>query len=128
MKKYASILSGTVILVSLSGFSTASDVSYGVGVTWMPKNGFSVGARIFSDDEQDSVVASVGLDYAFKSKGLRPAAGVAYLGDNSYGEISLGYDLTEKGINYGFGVGYADTEEEAPDTDPEDTPDIDLPQ
>ncbi len=129
MKKLSSILPVAIILVSLSSISFAGDIGYGVGITWMPQNGFSVGARVFSDDEEDSVVASLGLDYAFKSKSLRPAAGVAYLGDSNYGEITLGYNLGEKEIDYGFGVGYADTTEEAPSIEPEDdTPDIDLPQ
>ncbi len=129
MKKLSSILPFAITLVSLSSFSFAGDIGYGIGLAWMPQNGFSVGARVFSDDEEDSVAASVGLDYAFKTKSLRSAVGVAYLGDSNYGEITLGYNLSEKEIDYGFGIGYADTAEEEPTTNPEDdTPDIDLPQ
>ncbi|MFL0801017.1 MAG: hypothetical protein K6L80_11240 [Agarilytica sp.] len=129
MKKLSSILAAVTILVSLSSASFAGDIGYGVGLTWMPQNGFSVGARIFSDDEEDNAVASVGVDYAFKTKSLRPAVGIAYLGDSTYGEFSLGYDLGEKEINYGFGVGYADTAEDAPIIEPEDDiPETDLAQ
>lgn len=80
----------------------------------MPQTGFAFGIRVFSDDEEeDSVVASAGIDYLFKSNSLRPAAGVTYLGDSAYGEISLGYNLSEKEIDYGIGAGYADTEEKS---------------
>ncbi|MFT6123716.1 MAG: hypothetical protein ACJASG_002250 [Oleiphilaceae bacterium] len=79
----------------------------------MPQTGFAFGIRVFSDDEEDSVVASTGIDYLFKSNSLRPAAGVTYLGDSAYGEISLGYNLSEKEIDYGIGAGYADTEEKS---------------
>ena len=111
MKKISTGLALACFLLPLSNASQA-DITYGVGITWVPKKGVAVGARIFSDDEEDSTVASLGVDYEINSKSWRPAAGVAYLGDSAYGEVSLGYNLVKKEVDWGIGAGYVDTEEE----------------
>jgi len=72
------------------------DVDYGVGV------------RVFSDDEEDSLAASVGVDYMLKSRRIRPTVGAAYLGDNTYIGLDLGLD--GDGVDFGVGIGGVQTE------------------
>lgn len=64
-----------------------------------------LGLRLFSDDKRDSMVGSVGLDYMFKAKRFRPTIGAAYLGDNGYVGLDMGFDLNGGGIDFGLGAG-----------------------
>ena len=54
-------------------------------------------------------VASVGADYMFQSQRIRPTVGAAYLGDGSYLGFDLGFGLNGEGIDFGVGIGGADT-------------------
>lgn len=72
-----------------------------------------LGVRITSDDEEDSAVATVGLDYMFGSKRLRPTVGAAYLGDNVYFGADLGFNLNGGGFDFGVGVGVIDTKKKS---------------
>ncbi|MCF2903795.1 hypothetical protein L0666_02245 [Octadecabacter sp. CECT 8868] len=69
-----------------------------------------VGLRAFSDDEEDSFVASVGVDYMFQSKRVRPTVGAAYLGDDTYFGVDMGFGLRGEGADFGVGVGVLDTQ------------------
>jgi len=73
-----------------------------------PDVGF--GVRLFSDDEQESAVASIGVDYIFRSNSLRPTVGVAYLDKDFYLGLDLGYNFASGGIDYGVSAGGVDTE------------------
>lgn len=68
-----------------------------------------IGLRVFSDNRPDSAVGSVGLDYMFKSKRIRPTVGVAYLGTNSYIGLDMGFGLNGEGIDFGLGLGGVNT-------------------
>lgn len=70
-----------------------------------------VGVRLFSDDERDSAVASIGVDYMFQSQRVRPTVGAAYLGDNSYIGLDMGFDLNGGGVDFGVGVGGLNTQD-----------------
>lgn len=72
-----------------------------------------LGVRLTSDDEKDSAVATVGIDYMFQSQRWRPTVGVAYLGDNMYVGLDLGFGLNGEGLDFGVGVGAIDTKDKA---------------
>jgi hypothetical protein len=78
-----------------------------------------VGVRVFSNDEEDKFAATVGLDYMLQSKKLRPTVGAAYLGDNAYIGLDLGFDLDGGGVDFGVGVGGVGTEDEPEDVSPD---------
>lgn len=103
---------GTTALALVLAAPAFSDPSVGFGFT-MTFGGesvdYGVGVRLFSDDEQDELVASLGLDYMFQSQRFRPTVGAAYLGDNSYISIDLGFGLNGGGIDFGAGIGGANT-------------------
>ena len=77
-----------------------------------------VGLRVFSDDEEDSTVASVGMDYLFTSQSWRATAGVAQLMDGSYIGADVGVKLNGGGFDAGLSLGAADTEDDAPAAPP----------
>lgn len=98
----------------LAGPSMA-DPAVGVGISLVFGGGSvetGLGLRVFSDDEENQVVASVGLDYMFGSQRLRPTLGAAYLDQDFYVGLDLGYDFAAQGIDYGIGFGLTDTTSE----------------
>lgn len=84
--------------LSLS-FGGGGDVDYGVGL------------RVFSDNEPDELAASVGVDYMFSSQRIRPTIGVAYLGDDAYIGINMGFGINGEGIDLGVGIGGVNTQD-----------------
>lgn len=105
------ILTTTALALVLAAPAFA-DPSVGFGLSLSFGGGgveYGVGARVFSDDQEDEFVASVGADYMFQSQRIRPTIGAAYLGDGSYLGFDLGFGLNGEGIDFGVGIGGADT-------------------
>lgn len=69
------------------------------------------GVRVFSNDEEDEFAAALGLDYVFTTQSLRPTVGAAYLMDDSYVGLDVGYNYTLGVFDVGGGLGLADTED-----------------
>ena len=85
-----------------------ADPTVGLGLSFSfgggkPQTG--VGLRVFSDDERDSFVGSVGVDYMFGSQSFRGTVGGAYLGNNTYLGLDMGLDFNGGGVGFGFGAG-----------------------
>lgn len=94
-----------------------ADVAVGVGISVaFGGNGTQtgLGVRLFSDDEEDSFVGSIGLDYQFQAQTWRPTIGVAYLGENLYAGLDLGYAFNGGGFDYGMSLGAVDTDKDDP--------------
>lgn len=104
-----------VIGAALTTNPAVADVGYGGGLNYVFGQGLSIGLRVFSDDEEDEVAGSMGIDYVLKGRSWRPVVGVVYLGDNHYGELNFGYNLSAKKFDVGIGAGYADTEDDKKD-------------
>lgn len=84
-------------------------LGFGLTITFGPSGPQTgAGLRLFSDDEEDSTVASLGLDYMF-SGGWRASLGVAHLGEEYYIGGDVGYGLTGGGFDFGLSGGWADT-------------------
>ena len=115
------ILTTTAITLALAAPAYADpSVGFGLTVTFGGASvDYGVGARVFSGDEQDEFAASLGVDYMFQSQRIRPTVGAAYLGDGSYIGFDLGIGLNGEGIDFGVGVGGADTEDDP--TPPDNT-------
>lgn len=115
MKKQHGVwLAAAVTALSIST-SAMAGAGVGVGLGWNfggPKgvSGATAGIKVFSTDKEDKAAASLGLDYAFAERGLRPNIGVAYLGKkNIYLDANVGYSFSQQGMNFGLGTGYVDT-------------------
>ena len=94
----------------------SADPTFGIGFSIAFGGGqpqVGAGLRVYSDDDEDEVAASLGLDYLFTSQGLRPTIGAAYLMDNSYIGLDLGYDITRGSIDFGAGAGFAETDDDS---------------
>jgi outer membrane protein W len=115
MKKVTII--AALALFPLTSTLTQAGPAFGIGVSYVFGEGVAVGAKIFSDDDEDEAVLSAGIDYQITSGSWRPNLGVGYLGDNYYGDLSVGYDLGKSDWNIGVGAGYANTDEDS-DKDP----------
>jgi hypothetical protein len=109
-------MSRTFITASVLALTLASpalaDPTVGFGLNFTFGEGkvnTGVGVRVFSDDEQDEAVASVGLDYMLGTQSWRGSLGAAYLMDNSYIELNGGYDFGAGEFDFGVGFGGADT-------------------
>ena len=113
MKKLLVVCSA-VAAATLSSAAMAG-VGWGAGLTWTfggpkPVSGPALGIKMFSTDKEDKAAASLGIDYSFADRGLRPNVGVAYLGKNNvYVGADVGYSTKQQGMNFGAGFGYVDT-------------------
>jgi len=65
----------------------------------------SFGVRVFSGNIKGHGAATVGLDYVFSTKRVRPTIGAAILGKNSYVGVDMGIYLDGSGVDFGLGVG-----------------------
>ncbi|MGI3167035.1 hypothetical protein [Pseudooceanicola sp. 200-1SW] len=112
----AKLLSAATLALGLGLAAPASaDPLVGFGVSFAFGGGSSdvgLGLRVFSDDEEDTTVASVGMDYMFTSQSWRATAGVAHLMDGSYIGADVGLKLNGGGFDFGLSLGAADTEDE----------------
>ncbi|MBU2993434.1 hypothetical protein Q4555_00410 [Octadecabacter sp. 1_MG-2023] len=100
-------------LAATTALPVLADPALGFGVSLAFGGGnveTGVGLRAFSDDEEDSFVASVGVDYMFQSQRVRPTVGAAYLGDDTYFGVDMGFGLNGEGVDFGVGVGGLDTQ------------------
>jgi opacity protein-like surface antigen len=107
------ILTAAAFTLALAAPASA-DPSLGFGLSLTFGGGdvdYGIGVRVFSDDEQDEFAGSVGVDYMFKSQRIRPTVGAAYLGDDSYIGVDMGFGLNGEGIDFGVGVGGTNTDE-----------------
>lgn len=114
----------TILLSSLFltlAAPTVADPTVGIGLSisfggGAPQTGIAF--RVFSDDQEEEVVGSVGLDYMFGSQSLRGTVGAAYLSDNSFVGLDLGYGLGSGAFDFGVSAGGAKTS--APATEKEE--------
>jgi hypothetical protein len=106
-----SFIAASALALTISTPALA-DPSLGFGLNFTFGGGTvntGVGVRVFSDDEEDEVAASIGLDYMFGSESWRGSLGAAYMMDNSYIELNGGYNLNNGGFDFGIGGGWTDT-------------------
>lgn len=86
---------GAFALVLAAPATAETTVGLGLSVAFgsgaQPDAG--VGVRVFSDDKRNDFTGSIGVDYMFGSRGVRPTVGFAYLGRNTYVGVDLGYDF-----------------------------------
>lgn len=93
-----------------------ADPAVGLGLSFTFGTGgvnTGVGIRVFSDDREDRVVGAIGLDYQFATGTFRGTIGPAYLGRDHYIGLDLGFGLNGGGIDFGIGLGGADTKKPA---------------
>ena len=95
-----------------AGVPAAADPVVGLGLTFWFGSGQTqtgIGLRVFSDDQNESVVGSVGVDYILQSQAIVPTLGIAYLQDDAYVGLDLGFDLAGGPLRYGAGLGVTQT-------------------
>lgn len=102
-------------LVAAFGFSAPvqADPTIGFGFTMAFSGGepnAGVGLRLFTDDEQDSAVGSIGVDYMFRTRVFRPTVGIAYLDEDYYLGLDLGYDPALNLLDFGVSGGLVETD------------------
>ena len=110
--------SAMALAVSLGLAAPAvADPTLGVGLSFSFGGGSGVntglGLRLFSDNEEDSFVGAIGMDYMFGNNSWRGTLGGAYLGNNSYVGLDMGIGLSGGGLDFGLGAGLVDTESPA---------------
>ncbi|MCW1917958.1 hypothetical protein NX862_04265 [Rhodobacter sp. KR11] len=106
---------GTAFLGQTAASPAAADPVVGLGLTFWFGSGQTqtgVGLRVFSDDQNESVVGSVGVDYILQGGAIRPTLGIAYLQDNAYVGADLGFDMAGGPIQFGAGIGVTNTAED----------------
>ena len=102
----------TVAAVAITRLATPafSDPSIGFGLNFSLGGNVvvtSLGVRGFTDNEEDKVAGSLGLDYVFGENRVRPTVGVAYLGSNNYIGLDLCFGSGQ--VEFGLGAGVVDT-------------------
>jgi len=117
-KEFAMSLSKVVLVLAASAALASpayADPAVGLGVSIAFGGGqvqSGVGLRVFSDDEDESTVGTIGVDYMFQSQSWRATVGAAYLNDDAYIGLDLGYGFNGGGVSYGLSGGLVDTTEE----------------
>lgn len=94
----------------------SADPAIGIGFSLSFGGGqpqLGAGLRVFSDDDEDEFAASIGLDYVFTTQSLRPTVGAAYLMDDSYVGLDLGYSYNLGTFDFGASAGITDTEDDS---------------
>lgn len=100
------------VTASLATPIAQADVAIGAGITYVFGEGLAVGVKVFTDDEKNKVVGTLGLDYLVNTRAWRPNVGVGYLGENIYGDVNAGYNYGADEWDYGVGIGFLDTDED----------------
>jgi hypothetical protein len=110
-------LKGLYLTALVAMFMTTSivqaDAGIGAGVTYVFRQGVAVGVKLFSNDKEDKVVGTAGLDYMLGTGSWRPNVGIGYLGDKVYGDINASYNFQSGIWDFGVGAGAADTEDKS---------------
>lgn len=96
----------------LSGFLMLSapalaDPALGFGISFVSTGEVAIGFRVFADNQASRGTLAVGLDYKLESESLRPTIGAAWLEDDYYADLSVGYDSGSNRIDFGAGIGLA---------------------
>jgi hypothetical protein len=108
---------GCCLILTNNAF--AADLTWGIGLTWVPSSGVAVGAKVFSDDEEDSPFGSLAIDYfvSGRSKGSwRPSLGLGYQGRSAFVDANVG--LTSGELDWGISVGYVENQSDPAPIDP----------
>lgn len=84
----------------------------------------AVGVRVFSDDEAERGAFAIGLDYKLRSNSWRPNAGVAYLDEDFYIDLSVGYDFNAGEVDFGAGLGLTNNVKKTAPVTPAATPTV----
>jgi hypothetical protein len=113
-KSFLSIAAAAAFAFGASA-AQADDVGFGLGVSYVFGSGFAVGVKAFSNDEDNETVAALGLDYLVQAGAFRPNIGVAYQGEGYYTDANVGYNLGTGAIDFGFGGGASDSDDERKD-------------
>ena len=104
------------LVAALTTSPVSADPAIGFGVSFAFGGGgpeAGIGLRVFSDDRRDETVASIGVDYMFKSKRVRPTIGAARLGDSLYIGLDVGYDFSAGAVDFGISGGAVNTKNPA---------------
>ncbi len=105
-------MTSAAMVAAMMAAPVAAEPVLGFGVTlWFGNNEMQtgIGVRVFSDDQNESLVGSLGLDYILQSEALRPTLGIAYLQDDAYVGLDVGFDLSGGPIQFGAGLGVTKT-------------------
>lgn len=107
------ILTTAALLAFLPTVSVA-EPTVGFGLTFKFGNeGADPGLalRLFSDNRQNRLAGTVGLDYLMRSRTFRPTVGTSFVGEDVFFgvDFGLGNGFSSGGINTGFSAGYVNT-------------------
>jgi hypothetical protein len=97
----------STLLLSFAAPALA-DPTVGLGLTLGFGGGqpqAAVGLRVFSDNKRDKFAGTVGVDYVLGSQSWRGTVGAAYLDDDIYIGVDLGYGLSGGGLDFSIGAG-----------------------
>jgi len=100
------------VCLALLPFATPAraDNALGVGVTYVFNGpGLGIGIRLLSDDREDEVAYSIGVDYIFNTQTARPSLGVHYILDGAYLGGDVGTTIGQPDIDFGLNFGILNT-------------------
>ena len=111
LNKHLTTALAAAALMSCASLASANDVGVGVGVSYVFGGGIAAGFKVFSNDEDNETVGSVGLDYLFESSAFRPNVGVAYQGEGYFTGGDVGFNLGTQSVDFGLGGGWSNSDD-----------------
>lgn len=109
MKQFAIAASLAAGLTAAAAPVAHADPAFGFGISYVfggsGGGDIALGAKVFSDDTSGDAALSLGLDYKLQSQSFRPNIGVAYMENDWYSDLSVGYDLGAGAVDFGLGAG-----------------------
>ncbi len=107
---FKALFYSSLITTALMTNTAQAGITVGLGVGYVFGEGFTASGQLFTDNDEESMVGSIGVDYSFISRSWRPNIGAGYLGSNFYGDANLGYNYGTGQWNLGTGTGITNTD------------------
>lgn len=106
-----SIMAACIVAMTLPAAQIAkADPAVGASLTYVFGTGVGAGLRLFSNDEEDELAGSIGIDYNFGAQSFRPNLGLNYLFEDGFIGGDIGSTGGSSNLDFGLTGGFVNTQ------------------
>ncbi|GGE39714.1 hypothetical protein [Actibacterium pelagium] len=107
----ASALTVTALPASAQEASSDANPTISIALSWVFGKGAAFGVKAFSTDREGDAALTLGIDYLFNDQSWRPNIGAAYIDNNAFIDLNLGFG--NGGTDFGVGIGPIDSSQDS---------------